>query len=113
MYNILEAIGIYFGDIGCGRLLNLSSGGVRVGTPALTSRGFTEADFRKVADFLHRGVQIGLKIQEKSGKKLVDFKKMLKGNEELDALRQDVETFASGFNMPGFDVASMRYKSLQ
>ena len=33
-------------------------GGIRIGTPALTTRGFREADFVKVADFLHRGVQI-------------------------------------------------------
>ena len=33
-------------------------GGIRVGTPALTTRGFREADFVQVADFLHRGIQI-------------------------------------------------------
>ena len=29
-------------------------GGVRIGTPALTTRGFKEAEFSKVADFLDR-----------------------------------------------------------
>ena len=29
-------------------------GGVRIGTPALTTRGFKEDDFVKVADFLDR-----------------------------------------------------------
>lgn len=29
-------------------------GGLRMGTPALTSRGFVEADFDQVADFVHR-----------------------------------------------------------
>ena len=38
-------------------------GGVRIGTPALTTRGFTEADFEKVAEFLHRAVQIAVEIQ--------------------------------------------------
>jgi glycine hydroxymethyltransferase len=33
-------------------------GGIRIGTPALTTRGFREADFVHVADLLHRGVQI-------------------------------------------------------
>lgn len=33
-------------------------GGIRVGTPALTTRGFKEQDFVKVADFLHRAVQV-------------------------------------------------------
>lgn len=29
-------------------------GGLRMGAPALTSRGFVESDFRQVADFVHR-----------------------------------------------------------
>merc|ERR1712167_95743 len=33
-------------------------GGIRVGTPALTSRGFEEAHFEEVAEFIHRGVGI-------------------------------------------------------
>jgi glycine hydroxymethyltransferase len=32
----------------------ITPGGVRVGTPALTSRGFVEADFQAIAEFLHR-----------------------------------------------------------
>lgn len=30
-------------------------GGIRLGTPALTSRGFKEQDFEKVGDFVHKG----------------------------------------------------------
>jgi glycine hydroxymethyltransferase len=41
----------------------LTPGGVRIGAPALTSRNFKEADFEKVAEFLHRGLQIALRIQ--------------------------------------------------
>ena len=33
-------------------------GGVRIGTPALTTRGFKEDDFVKVADFLDRCVRL-------------------------------------------------------
>lgn len=32
----------------------LVPGGLRMGSPALTSRGFTEKDFRQVADFVDR-----------------------------------------------------------
>ncbi|CAN8074030.1 unnamed protein product [Agarophyton chilense] len=91
----------------------LSPGGVRIGSPALTSRGFTEDDFRKVADFLHRGVQIGLNIQEKTGKKLVDYKPALEARPELESLRKDVEAFASSFDIPGFDVEEMEYNQLE
>ncbi len=42
-------------------------GGIRIGTPALTTRGFKEADFEKVADFIHRAVQIAKDCQVGSG----------------------------------------------
>lgn len=90
----------------------ISPGGVRIGTPALTTRGFDEDDFRQVARFLWRGLQIGLKIQQTTGKKLKDFLPALEDNQELEQLRRDVEKFASSFNMPGFDVENMMYKEL-
>merc|ERR1711967_68347 len=51
----------------------MAPGGVRIGAPAMTSRGLKEAEFVQVGEFLHRGVQIALKVQETKGKKLVDF----------------------------------------
>ena len=79
----------------------MSPGGIRLGTPALTSRGFKEADFVKVADFLHRGIEIALEIQAESGKMLKDFVKALDGNEKVKALEADVHEFAGSFPMPG------------
>merc|ERR1719247_1842600 len=48
----------------------LSPGGVRVGTPAMTTRGMKEADFVVVAGFLDRCSKLAVAIQEKHGKKL-------------------------------------------
>ncbi|KAH9162346.1 hypothetical protein AeNC1_018841 [Aphanomyces euteiches] len=87
----------------------VSPGGVRVGTPALTSRGFKEADFVQVAEFLHRAVQLSIEIQATSGKKISDFNAALPNHEGVKQLRADVNAFATKFNMPGFDVAAMRY----
>merc|ERR1711879_598223 len=50
----------------------LSPGGVRVGAPAMTTRGCTEEDFKTIAGFLDKCCQIALKVQESHGKKLVD-----------------------------------------
>ena len=69
-----------------------------MGTPALTSRGFTEADFETVANFLHRGVEITKEVNASGvGKKLVEFKAALKQNSypKIDELKKDVEEFAS------------------
>ncbi|CAN1289867.1 Serine hydroxymethyltransferase, mitochondrial [Linum perenne] len=41
-------------------------GGVRMGTPALTSRGFIEEDFVKVAEFFDGAVKLALKIKAES-----------------------------------------------
>merc|ERR1712076_55019 len=46
----------------------LSPGGVRIGTPAMTTRGCKKDDMIKIADFLDRTVQIALKVQGKVGK---------------------------------------------
>ena len=37
-------------------------GGIRVGTPALTSRGFEEQHFEQVAEFIHRGVGLAKEV---------------------------------------------------
>ncbi|KAH8049731.1 glycine hydroxymethyltransferase [Aureococcus anophagefferens] len=80
----------------------LSPGGVRIGAPAMTTRGLVEKDFEAVADLLHEAVQLALKIQAAApSKKLVDFSKALVGNAEVDALREKVKGFASSFGMPG------------
>merc|ERR1712025_120701 len=51
----------------------LSPGGVRVGTPAMTTRGCNEEDFKTIANFLDQCVKITLGIQAEKGKKLKDF----------------------------------------
>merc|ERR1712066_979832 len=79
----------------------LSPGGVRIGAPSMTTRGCQEADFAKIAEFLDRAVKIALKVQEERGKKLKDFELGVQGNKEIEALRKDVEAFASAFGYPG------------
>ncbi|CAG8554759.1 23027_t:CDS:2, partial [Racocetra persica] len=79
----------------------VSPGGVRIGTPALTSRSFKEPDFVKVAEYLHRVVQIAIKVQEKSGSKMMkDFVIACQDVEEISALKKEVEAFATNFPMP-------------
>merc|ERR1711871_622704 len=73
----------------------ISPGGVRVGTPALTTRGFKEQDFEKVAEFLHRAVQIAVKVQADCGsKKLKDWLPALEASPLIGELRTDVNAFA-------------------
>ena len=85
-------------------------GGVRVGMNALTSRSMKEPEMEKVADFLHRAVQIALQAQTESGSKLLkDFVLTVteKDGASRAALRQladDVQEFAMKFPLPGVPV---------
>jgi len=80
----------------------LTPGGVRLGAPALTSRGFKEADFVRVAQILDKLVKICLAVQQKSGKKLADFVAGLESCEDLASVRAEVEELSSRFGLPGF-----------
>ncbi|KAK3139699.1 hypothetical protein QOZ80_5AG0388230 [Eleusine coracana subsp. coracana] len=88
----------------------LSPGGVRIGTPAMTSRGLVEKDFVQIAEYLHQAVTICLKVQEVHGKLLKNFEKGLLNNNDIEKLRAEVEKFATSFEMPGFRVSDMKYK---
>ena len=76
----------------------LSPGGVRIGTPALTTRGLKEDDFKKVAHFLIRALKIAQRCQDEAGsKRLKDFIPVIEKDEELKTLRIEVEAFANSF----------------
>merc|ERR1712003_366558 len=64
----------------------LSPGGVRIGTPAMTTRGCTTEDWKTIAGFLHRCCEISINIQKEKGKKLKDFELGMEGNKEIAAL---------------------------
>lgn len=86
----------------------VTPGGVRLGASALTSRSLKEEDFVKVAEYLHRTVQIALDVQEKCGSKLMkDFVAALDGNQEIAQLKKEVVEFARSFPMPGFDATKI------
>ncbi|KAL8451643.1 hypothetical protein Emed_001805 [Eimeria media] len=76
--------------------------GVRVGTPAMTTRGFGPAEFKQVAAFIKEAVDICCEIQEHSGKKLADFKQHVKSSlPRIADLRDRVVSLARSFPMPG------------
>jgi len=79
----------------------VTPGGIRLGTPAMTTRGMMEADMKVIADFLVKSIKISKDIQEKHGKKLVDFVKGLEESEDLKKNAVEVRDFASKFSIPG------------
>ncbi|KAG0198171.1 glycine hydroxymethyltransferase shm1 [Mortierella sp. GBA30] len=86
-------------------------GGIRVGTPAMTSRGLNEKDFEQVAGFIDRAVKIAKDANAKAaGKKVKDFKNYVADGKhipEIQALRKEIETFARQFPTAGFSEDEM------
>ncbi|KAG7261637.1 hypothetical protein CRUP_003304, partial [Coryphaenoides rupestris] len=74
----------------------LTPGGLRLGTPALTSRQLKEADFVQVVEFMDEGFKIALDVKKKTVK-LQDFKNFLLEDPEtvarIGGLRARVEAF--------------------
>ena len=85
----------------------LRPGGLRIGAPALTTRMMKTKDFEQVADFIDRGIQLGLEVQKVSGSEQKKFEEVLLGDQfksRVEALRNEVEEFSIKFPMPGHDI---------
>ncbi|XKL60494.1 hypothetical protein PGB90_007551 [Kerria lacca] len=85
----------------------LNPSGLRLGTPALTTRGFKEEDMVTVASLIHKGILLAKEVQSVSGPKLVNFKSVLMENEtfkeKIESLKNEVQSFAEKFFMPTMD----------
>ncbi|KAJ1803008.1 glycine hydroxymethyltransferase shm1, partial [Coemansia sp. RSA 2598] len=93
----------------CGDKSAVTPGGVRIGTSALTSRGFKEEDFERVGELLHRTVEIATEAQNAAGSKLLkDFMAVAVKSPKIAELQKEVEAFATSFPMPGFDVSTLK-----
>ncbi len=80
--------------------------GIRLGTPALTTRGMDEKDMIKIASWIKRALEEirGLdlpKEQEKRKDFLKEAKAKLRQNKNLKQIRKEVEAFAGKFPVPG------------
>lgn len=79
--------------------------GIRIGTPAMTSRGFGTADFERVAEFIDQAIKICKEVQgalPKEANKLKDFKaKIASGEvEKINALREEIKQWSTTFPLP-------------
>jgi glycine hydroxymethyltransferase len=93
----------------------LNPGGIRMGTPALTSRGLVEDDFAKVAEFFDRAVAIACELKgTEQGKKLKGFREMCAAgpsvHPDLVELRKEVSELACTFPTVGFDESEMTFE---
>ena len=64
----------------------VTPGGIRIGTPAVTSRGYYEKDILEVSRYLDEVAKLAVDIQKQSGPKLAAFSKMIGEDERVKAL---------------------------
>jgi glycine hydroxymethyltransferase len=85
----------------------MAPGGVRIGAPAMTSRGLKEQEFEQIAEFLHQVLDVCKDIQEKHGKLLKDFSKAIAESPKIAEIKKEVQAFGGSFAMPGFEVGTI------
>ena len=84
----------------------ISPGGVRFGTPAMTTRGMKEKDMIVIAELIHRVTELAIIVQSKiTSKKLVDFVAEARSNIEVisltEVIKRDVQLLSTSFPLPG------------
>lgn len=82
--------------------------GLRIGTPAMTTRGFGAEEFKQVAQYIESAVKlsIGLKSQESPDakdvrSKLNNFKELCDKSEPVQKLAEEVSTWVGKYPVPG------------
>ncbi|OWF52625.1 serine hydroxymethyltransferase, cytosolic-like [Mizuhopecten yessoensis] len=103
---ILEEVSIAINKNTCpGDKSALKPSGLRIGTPALTSRNFKDADFETVVEFIDRGIQLAIETQSNCGPTIKEFNAKVHEDEtvkaKIEALKKEVESFALTFPLPG------------
>lgn len=79
--------------------------GIRIGAPAMTSRGLGEEDFKRIATYVDTVIKLTQKIQAelpKEANKLKDFKaKVASGSvDEINSLKKEIAAWAVTFPLP-------------
>lgn len=82
--------------------------GIRLGTPALTSRGMKEEDMKKVAEWIKRAIDETKgydlpKQQDERALFIKDLKLKVKNNQNLKKIKEEIRVFASNYPVPGVD----------
>lgn len=85
----------------------LVPGGVRIGAPAMTTRGLGEADFARVVTYIDKAIKLAIEVQKglpKDANKLKDFKAKVAAESasgtEFTELKNEIASWVKDFPLP-------------
>lgn len=86
----------------------LVPGGIRIGTPAMTTRGFGPEEFARVADYIDQAVKLAIEVKKDWNnsnpgrkQKLADFRGLAESNEKINQLKKEITEWSLQFPVPG------------
>lgn len=79
----------------------MTPGAVRIGTPAVTTRGMKEKEMETIVDFIDETLTLCKKVNETSGKTAKEFLEKLSQQKEIEDIKKRIIEFTSKFEMPG------------
>ena len=79
--------------------------GIRIGAPAMTTRGMGEEDFKRIAKYIGTCIQICKDVQKslpKDANRLKDFKAKVAGGDvkEIHDMKKEISAWAGSFPLP-------------
>lgn len=81
----------------------INPGGVRFGTPAMTTRGMVEEDMTVLVDYFEKAIDLALRVKEKAGPKLNEFIEALELEEfqdEIKGYQAEIKAYVRKFPVP-------------
>ncbi|KAL3313751.1 Serine hydroxymethyltransferase, cytosolic, partial [Cichlidogyrus casuarinus] len=102
---ILERIGIIVNkNTVPGDTSAINPSGIRIGTPAMTSRQMKEPDMIKIANYIVEALGIAQQtVKKMEGDSLAEFLNILEKDERIATLRGQIEAWAQTYPLPGLN----------
>jgi len=81
-----------------GDISALNPNGIRIGTPAITTRGLKGKDMLEIGDFIDSAIKLAIRIQnERQPKNLKEFSELLKEYNEISIIKKEIHSFMENF----------------
>ena len=84
----------------------LYASGVRLGTPAITTRGMKKKDMKRVAEWIDRainevaGSMLSATDKEQRQEQMKEYRRLIRKNKNLSKIATEIKTFCKGFPLP-------------